>query len=108
MDAQEPDDLVVVTVVRTGGFAGLRRRWVAQPPPAQASHWVALIDGCPWDDDIVPDDGDPGADRFVWRIDARSGRDERQAELPETRLNGPWRQLVDEVQSFEDARDDSA
>jgi hypothetical protein len=107
MDAQEPDDLVVVTVVRSGGFAGLHRRWVAQPPATETARWVALIDGCPWDDD-TPADEDGAADRFMWRIDARSGRDEREVQLPETRLNGPWRELVDEVQSFEREREGSA
>ena len=96
--------MVVVTVVRTGGFAGLRREWTAAPSPAEASHWRALIDGCPWGD-ADGDADDAGADRFVWRIDARAGDDERSAAVPETRLDGPWKSLVDEVQAFERQRE---
>lgn len=116
---QVPDDVdVTVTVVRSGGFAGLRRQWVAAPPPADRPRWVALIDDCPWDevasgDEAPRGDADadgaptppPAADRFVWRIDVRRGADERDVRLPETRLHGPWRQLVDEVQAFEEERE---
>lgn len=102
---QEPDDLgVTITVVRTGGFAGLRRQWVAVPPAAEAPRWIALIDGCPWDDTGDADAANGGADRFVWLIDARTGGARHEMTLPETRLTGPWRQLVDEVQAFEQER----
>jgi hypothetical protein len=101
--AADETDVVVVTVVRTGGFAGLNRRWTAQPPAADTSRWVALIDACPWDD-AAAGDADSGADRFTWRLDARHGDQEHRVQLPETGLNGPWRDLVDQVQSFEQER----
>jgi hypothetical protein len=101
--AADESDVVVVTVVRTGGFAGLNRTWTAEPPAADTTRWITLIDACPWDDaDAAADDG--GADRFMWRLDARHGGEERRMRLPETRLNGPWRDLVDQVQSFEQER----
>jgi hypothetical protein len=92
---------VVVTVVRTGGFAGIRREWTAEPTRDQAPHWITLVKQCPWDDEDATAIPDAGADRFVWRIEARLGDDNRRAELPETHLHGAWRDLVCEVQSFE-------
>lgn len=92
---------VVVTVVRTGGFAGLRREWRAEPDEEDVPHWFALIDDCPWDDagPFPPS----GADRFVWRVravcDTERGRSERDAELPDERVRGAWRTLIDEVRS---------
>jgi hypothetical protein len=86
---------VIVVVVRSGGIAGMRKQWRAEPPASDAPHWIALIDECPWDDAI---DDDRAADRFVWRITASGdGVTEREAELPDSRLYGPWRALVDEV-----------
>lgn len=93
---------VSVTVTRTGGFAGIRREWHTEPPEEEVPRWVALIDGCPWD--AVIERTGPGADQFVWRITARCGPEEKGAELPESRLQGPWRDLVDEVRSAGEAR----
>jgi len=86
---------VSVTVVRTGGVAGTRREWRAEPPADEAPRWIELIEGCPWD--AVIEVSMTGADRFVWRIDARCGPDERDAELPDSEMRGPWRDLVEEV-----------
>ncbi|WEG07821.1 hypothetical protein PU630_11265 [Microbacterium horticulturae] len=101
----EPTDqpAVSVTVVRTGGFAGLRREWNAQPPEPQRERWVMLIRQCPWDE---PDAAAPAPapDRFTWHIQAQLGADDRSADVPETQLHGPWRDLVAEVQSFEQER----
>lgn len=93
----EPD--VVVTVVRSGGFAGLRREWTAAPAAHDAGHWIALIDDCPWDAAGSPVSA-PGPDRFTWRIHAVCGPRDVEAVLPETDLRGPWQTLVDEVQAF--------
>ena len=38
-----------------------------------------------------------GADRFVWRVDARCGDAEREAELADPDVQGPWRELIDAV-----------
>jgi hypothetical protein len=99
------DDQIVaiaVTVTRTGGFAGLRRTWRAQPDTAEAPQWIALIDGCPWDaadpDRVI---APTGADRFVWRVDARCGDAARAAALADPEVHGPWRDLIDAVRSAE-------
>jgi hypothetical protein len=88
---------VVVTVVRSGGIAGLRREWRAEPDPDAAPRWVSLIDECPWHD--TPP-ASTGADRFVWRISVAWTRaDDLDVELPDDAVTGPWQRLVDEVQS---------
>ncbi|MET0736177.1 MAG: protealysin inhibitor emfourin [Microbacterium sp.] len=90
--------LVAVTVVRTGGIAGTRREWRAEPPAEEAPRWIELIEECPWDA-AVELSASRGADRFVWRIDARCGPRERGAELPDSAVHGPWRELVDHVRA---------
>lgn len=88
------DALVVVAVVRTGGIAGLRRRWKAEATDAEAPHWVELIEQCPWD---APCAAPSGADRYVWSIRARTPDGRREREIPDAELTGPWRALVDAV-----------
>jgi len=92
---QQTADEVSVTVIRTGGIAGIRREWRAEPPADEAPRWIALIEVCPWDAEV--DASGPAADRFVWGIHARCGPQERGAELPDSEVHGPWRELVDEV-----------
>ena len=95
---------IAVTVTRTGGIAGLRRTWRAQPDTAESSQWIALIDGCPWD---AADPARPipptGADRFVWHVDARCGDAAREAALADPEVQGPWRELIDAVRSAQKA-----
>ncbi|GAB3631968.1 hypothetical protein GCM10027421_13210 [Microbacterium shaanxiense] len=91
--ADEPGFLIVV--IRTGGIAGIRRRWRVVPPHDEEPHWIELIDSCPWDDPSA--DPQRGADRYVWSIQARTPRARLERELPESALDGPWRQLVDAV-----------
>lgn len=96
---------IAVTVTRTGGIAGLRRTWRAQPETAEAPHWIALIDGCPWDAadphrDIVVS----GADRYMWHVDARCGDTEREAALADPEVQGPWQDLIDAVRAAKDSR----
>ncbi len=95
-DSPDADGLIVVTVVRSGGFAGLSRRWQASPPPAERPRWSTLIDRCPWNDAPTPESG---ADRFSWEIDAVNGSDTRTAALTEDDIQGPWRALIDAVRS---------
>ncbi len=97
--------VIVVRVVRTGGFAGITREWTAEPPPDDVPKWRGLIHGCPWDAAASPSRSS-GADRFDWRISAREAdAPALRAELSDTELTGPWRDLVDEVRSFGDAPD---
>jgi hypothetical protein len=80
----------VVSVVRSGGFAGLRREWTVEVTAEdEAQRWLPIIDACPWDQDEST--GYP--DGFVYAVRAA----DRAAIVPENRLDGPWRQLVDEV-----------
>ena len=101
---------VEVAVTRSGGFAGMTKRWHVEPAPDEASVWIDLIAQCPWDapSSVVPARGDAadgrppaGADRFTWWIRARCGeQDEREAELPDDEVVGAWRELVDAVRDW--------
>ena len=90
------DPQVVVAVVRTGGIAGIRRQWRVEVESSDASEWIDLIDRCPWDQET---DADTGADRFVWRIRARTPSERRERELPDSALDGPWLALVQAVRA---------
>jgi hypothetical protein len=89
---------MIVTVQRTGGFAGLTRSWrvdVEAEPDTES--WLVLIDGLPWAS--TPSSADGGQpDRFVWVIVVEA-QPVREAALPEQQLTGPWRELVDRVRT---------
>lgn len=93
-------DTFTISVVRTGGFAGLRRTWSVDTADAAVTDWVGLVDACPWDAAATPK---PATDRFVWRIELRGSRgtraDRRNATLADSDLVGPWRALVDAVRA---------
>ena len=98
-----PDDAppLEVDVARTGGFAGITRRWSAQPPPDEADEWLTLIDRCPWDAASAVDDGETQPDTFTWCIRAnRHGALEREAELPDDEVTGAWLELIDAVRAW--------
>jgi len=107
---KEPTDAsapLLVAVTRTGGFAGMTRVWKAEPPKDEATAWIALIDRCPWDQ--RPDLDPRGADRFQWSIRAQCAPDrEREADLPDSAVTGPWRELVDAVRAWTTDRPQSA
>lgn len=95
-----PPPPVAVAVIRTGGMAGLRREWRAEPPEEEASTWQEMISRCPWDESSGADAA-TGADRFRWLIRARcEGEPEQEAELSEHDLVGAWRDLVDAVRAW--------
>ena len=94
-----------MTVVRSGGIAGLRRQWQACPDGEAAAEWSALIDRCPWD---APRSEPSGADRFCWRVSAEAGPVRREAELPDADVRGPWRALIDAVRAWPDVTPDAA
>lgn len=82
-----------VTVARSGGIAGLTRRWeVAIDDRDDRESWIELIGSLPWQD--APR-GQRQPDRFSYRIRC-SGH---QVTLTEQHLTGPWRELVERVQS---------
>ena len=92
------EPVVEVTVVRTGGFAGITRRWGVTAPPQAAAHWIELVDDCPWDACAPGRRGAPdGADRFSWSVRATLPGARRRAELTESEASGPWRTLIDAV-----------
>lgn len=93
----------VIIVIRTGGVAGIRRRWQVEPPREEAPRWIELIDRCPWDD---PSAGQQrGADRYVWSIRVRTPAEKRERELADTELHEAWRELVDAVRDAATADD---
>jgi hypothetical protein len=77
-----------VTVTRSGGFAGLTQHWSADLEPS-------LLATLPWDNRPR---AAPQPDRFVYVI--RVSR--RRITLPESRLEGAWRELVERVQKETD------
>jgi hypothetical protein len=85
---------LVITVVRTGGFAGLERRW-SITADTDADEWIPLVDACPWAS--VYTDA-LSRDRFVYRIEVSAPKRRRRAELPEAAVTGPWRILIERVQ----------
>ena len=107
--AEATEATVVVTVVRSGGFAGLTRRWGVQAPPADAARWRTLVDDCPWHDyddacaDQRADDASRGADRFSWTLHAMLPDATLRADLTETQATGPWRALIDAVREVSGA-----
>jgi emfourin len=97
--ARPADGILVITVVRSGGFAGLRQQWQAAVGDDQRDEWMPLIQACPWGS--VPTDP-TSRDRFLWRIEARGPRLRRSATVPDAALDGPWRALVDRVRETPD------
>lgn len=103
--------VVNITVVRSGGFAGLRRTWrvdIDAESPSAVDDWVHIVAACPWSEGLDTD-GDGVPDRFVFAITVESlpggsvDDTELKATLPETRVVGPWRQLIERVQSADGA-----
>lgn len=88
------DPRVVIAVVRSGGIAGMRRQWRVEAEVPEAEDWISLIDSCPWEQET---DAGTGADRFVWVIRARTPSEQRERELSDSQVDGPWRALVDAV-----------
>ncbi|MBS1907527.1 MAG: hypothetical protein JST33_13370 [Actinobacteria bacterium] len=95
-DSADDPEGVAILVARSGGIAGMTRRWSVQPAGGETGHWMMLVERCPWGE--APPAGS-GADRFIWRIEARVHRVRRRQVIPEGYLRGPWRELVDAVQA---------
>lgn len=98
-----------MTVVRSGGFAGLTRRWGVQAPPGDAQWWCTLVEDCPWDDAPgAAASPATGADRFTWSVQANLRGTARRAELTESEASGPWRTLIDAVRTASDSASPTA
>jgi hypothetical protein len=92
---------MIITVIRSGGFAGISRQWsVRVDEQPDEEQWRELIDRLPWEHSPAAQD-EP--DRYIYRVRCAP----REAVIPEKRLTGPWRELVDKVQvtSKPEARD---
>jgi len=92
MAAPHTEASIVITVARTGGFAGLRQQWRASSDDGE--QWMPLIDACPWRS-VAADTA--SRDRYVYLIEVKAPRKRRKASVPEASLIGPWRELVDRV-----------
>lgn len=80
-----------ISVTRTGGIAGLSRTWtITVDDQPDKDDWMSLIANLPWND---RQRATPQPDRYVYLI--RCSR--RRIALPEQRLQGPWRELVERV-----------
>ncbi|WP_378145975.1 protealysin inhibitor emfourin [Cnuibacter sp. UC19_7] len=91
---------MTITVRRSGGVAGLTRTWtVSATDGSSVAIWWPLVESCPWDaGDAVAAAG--GSDRYVYAIRVDVGAEataERDATVAETRLTGPWKDLVSRV-----------
>lgn len=95
---------VLIVVVRSGGFAGISRRWRVEPEPDERRKWTTLVERCPWD--APPEHPDAGADRFVWTVHARIPPADLERRLPESELTGAWRELVEAVREAGSRDDD--
>lgn len=85
-----------LTISRTGGFAGLSRRWSTSVDPADPP-WHELLHRLPWDD--VGREA-PGVDRFVYVVTFEPRPEEvpqRRCEIPEHRFTGAWQELLERV-----------
>ena len=96
----ERADAFVISVVRSGGIAGMRRTWSVEAAPPQRPVWTELVRACPWDAIASTREvSTTSADRFVWAIEVVTIDHRHHAELPDRALTGPWRELVDRVRS---------
>jgi hypothetical protein len=97
--AQSPEtrrgSTITVSVVRTGGVAGARREWRLKTRGDDVEQLVEQLDAMAWETVAI----DPGSrDRFVWKITV-TGAARHRVTLPDAQVTGPWRELVERVQS---------
>ncbi len=85
---------VAVRISRSGGVAGITRRWQAEAPRGDEAQWVAAIEDCPWEEAVGYESHASRADDFMWRIVAVIRHDERSITLPDEYVTGPWQHLV--------------
>ena len=98
--AEENAPVVCVRVARSGGVAGLTRRWQVLAPPRDPARWLALVAQCPWEAAAAAaDTAANGADRFTWTIEAELDGGTRRAVVGEEQARGPWRTMIDAVRA---------
>jgi hypothetical protein len=85
-----------VTVVRSGGIAGLTRNWeIVVDEQDDRDSWIELIESLPW---RSTPRARPMPDEYNYRIICSRHR----ITLPEQQLTGSWRELVDRVRQAAD------
>ena len=96
MSAQHHGDQVTIVVVRSGGFAGLRREWRVDAGDDDVDRWLVLVEACPWDEPEAASrredggSGDAAADSDTGqRGDAGQGRDADPRRAPERKGSAP-------------------
>lgn len=94
-------------VARSGGIAGLTRRWTISAPPREPAEWIGLVERCPWDDADTAANATgarTGGDRFTWTIEADLDGRRYRAVIAEEQARGAWRELIDAIRAQGDAR----
>jgi len=87
-----------VVVSRSGGIAGIRVTWEVQvDEQPDAPVWRELLGALPWEEAA---DSAPEPDRYVYRIRCAP----HEVVLPEPRVSGPWKDLVDRVKAATEGR----
>lgn len=93
---QQHTDALAITVVRSGGVAGIRRAWRVEAHGTEVREWIVLVEACPWEH-TGTDTADTHADRFAWEVAAAAEGEDRRAVLAEQDLDGAWRELIERV-----------
>lgn len=83
-----------VSVVRTGGFAGLRREWRVTSASRPEVDWRPLVEACEWD---APVRSQQARDGFMWRIQASGPSCDCAATVAEPGVTAEWRELINAV-----------
>lgn len=87
-----------VVVSRSGGIAGIRVTWEVQvDEQPDAASWRELLDALPWDE---AEESAPEPDRYIYRIRCAP----HEVVLPEPKVCGPWKDLVDRVKAVNEGR----
>ncbi len=82
-----------IEISRSGGFAGMTRTWSLEVSPAEAEErWLPLAGQAAEDDgEDRPQREQAERDRYVYRIVIGY----QEVTLPESRLDEPWKELID-------------
>ncbi|THJ68512.1 hypothetical protein E8P82_00940 [Arthrobacter echini] len=79
-----------IEIARSGGVGGLTRTWTVDVSSAEAEQrWLPLAEA-----EVPPVPGDE-RDRFTYRITIGY----TEVHLPESRLEEPWRELIDRARA---------
>ena len=89
---ETPDEAEVeIDLTRSGGVAGHTAAWRVRAQGADSEEWKQLLQQCPWSAKTEKSVAHP--DRYTFQIEVGNQR----ISLPEERVLGAWRQLVNRV-----------